>query len=243
MRGVRAVLARALWHGRRMTNDEIRMKNQGPIQRIWSIIFPITTCVATLIAVIVGVSWARSHRAPEAWVRVSDDHWYTQIVSRNGMFTWQSQRDCPWKPTGWTWMAKTAGGTIGIMSSTRPVPTEVVWEEACVAYLGGFRLEVYDFGGPSRYAHVLQVPHAALLGISALLPCLFILSRLKRSVERQRRDSRREKGRCPECGYDLCASPGNCPECGWAAGSSPAEYSTLECRATVPPPPGSPPSG
>jgi hypothetical protein len=33
----------------------------------------------------------------------------------------------------------------------------------------------------------------------------------------EQRQHRRANGLCPECGYDLRATPGRCPECGWAA--------------------------
>lgn len=35
-------------------------------------------------------------------------------------------------------------------------------------------------------------------------------------MRRRQRDARRAAGTCPECGYDLRASPDRCPECGAA---------------------------
>ena len=63
---------------------------------------------------------------------------------------------------------------------------------------------------PSARATVLSVPFWALVVVTLALP----LSALRRRA----RDRRlRREGRCPNCGYDLRASPGRCPECGQLA--------------------------
>jgi len=47
--------------------------------------------------------------------------------------------------------------------------------------------------------------------ISFAPPALFVALRLRRFLNRR---SRRHRGLCPICGYDLHASPDRCPECG-----------------------------
>jgi hypothetical protein len=59
---------------------------------------------------------------------------------------------------------------------------------------------------------------------SAVLPlwflvCFFLLLSLPESIYRYRVYSRRRRGHCPHCGYDLRASPDRCPECGKATSS------------------------
>lgn len=44
-----------------------------------------------------------------------------------------------------------------------------------------------------------------------VLAALALMADLR--VVRER--SRRARGECPGCGYDLRATPGTCPECGW----------------------------
>jgi hypothetical protein len=54
------------------------------------------------------------------------------------------------------------------------------------------------------------IPHWSVALVCALLPA-FRAASLLRSPKRQ------SKGLCPECGYDLRATPDRCPECGTAA--------------------------
>jgi hypothetical protein len=56
----------------------------------------------------------------------------------------------------------------------------------------------------------VQAPWWALAAAAAAGPCI----RLRAAVRRRRRGNR---GLCPECGYDLRATPGLCPECGTIA--------------------------
>lgn len=88
------------------------------------------------------------------------------------------------------------------------------------AYFAGFGAGRWVGGGTtpsgdwsSREHRALTVPHwgAALFFLLAALP---FLSQARRAWRRRRRARRHL---CPECGYDLRATPAACPECGTAA--------------------------
>ena len=55
--------------------------------------------------------------------------------------------------------------------------------------------------------HVARTPDWAIVLLGAVLPLIWVATRL-----RQRHD--RIRGRCLTCGYDLRATPDRCPECG-----------------------------
>jgi hypothetical protein len=62
------------------------------------------------------------------------------------------------------------------------------------------------------------VPAWAVALLATIVPALWSRQEFLRLV----RESRRERGRCPSCGYDRRATPGRCPECGTIASSPPA---------------------
>jgi hypothetical protein len=64
------------------------------------------------------------------------------------------------------------------------------------------RQHTWTFGFP------LTVPLALIAFLS--------LRAFARVVVKERADARRRRGLCPDCGYDLRASPERCPECGRA---------------------------
>jgi hypothetical protein len=58
---------------------------------------------------------------------------------------------------------------------------------------------------PARNRVRLELPYPYVIGASAVAFLLFVI---------RARPSRTERGLCPQCGYDLRATPQRCPECG-----------------------------
>jgi hypothetical protein len=55
-----------------------------------------------------------------------------------------------------------------------------------------------------------RLPYWCLAAALLVLPLAWIVS----AAQRRRRKRLRAAGRCPQCGYDLRATPERCPECG-----------------------------
>jgi hypothetical protein len=53
--------------------------------------------------------------------------------------------------------------------------------------------------------------------VPAVLFAILPLLSLRRVLKSRRQDTRRLRGQCPKCGYDIRASPEVCPECGHPA--------------------------
>lgn len=81
------------------------------------------------------------------------------------------------------------------------------WIDGAGLYL--FTGTALDPSRPSRRAHTLiaRVPYWLIVTMAAVLPLWIALKFLLR---RQRYGA----GQCPNCGYDLRATPTRCPECG-----------------------------
>ena len=63
----------------------------------------------------------------------------------------------------------------------------------------------------------IHLPSAGVIAVTAILPSLFVIGWLWLLPARLRRNRAARLGLCPDCGYDLRATPGRCPECGRAA--------------------------
>ena len=111
------------------------------------------------------------------------------------------------------WQAVRSGRYIAEPSLTafNPATGSVVPANVAprVSVLAGFVVATEPFGGPSPY-RLIAIPLLYPAGLFALLPSVMLASAL-------RRRRRQQTGRCPQCGYDLRATPGRCPECGTPA--------------------------
>lgn len=85
--------------------------------------------------------------------------------------------------------------------------TERVWTIAGAGFRHQRSSVDRQIGRPGMEVYVLVLPFEMLAVVFGLWPGLFAVRRILRR-------KRHVKGLCPECGYDLCATPHRCPECG-----------------------------
>jgi hypothetical protein len=110
-------------------------------------------------------------------------------------------------PVGWTskrldaptWASPPPGDAWQLFRSTGTEPADRL----------GFRLLTGMCGTGAFWS--IRVPFWCVALATAAVPCLTLAQRVRRA-------SRRRAGLCPDCGYDLRATPARCPECGTPVG-------------------------
>jgi hypothetical protein len=115
------------------------------------------------------------------------------------------------------------GFTIYPGDPGEPLPTRISanWDEldegsSSIARTGHFlfmgvaeQTVRHRSGLPIWYRRAIFLPHWFIMTLTALMPVCRVLKRSKLS--------RKASGLCPNCNYDLRATPDRCPECGATA--------------------------
>lgn len=78
--------------------------------------------------------------------------------------------------------------------------------------LGELWMPLFWLPGARHHAPemALALGSSVLVGVLLSLPVWLVAEAIRTSRE----DERRGRGLCPQCGYDVRATPGRCPECG-----------------------------
>ena len=179
---------------------------------------PILAGLSLLFAIAIGILWYRSHHGTDYVQRSSPStlginnlsvshtfHGISIIRGELRIFTSQStyypHKPIPSPPDqSASWHIGRLGlGHVG----SDPLPIRTIWNRL------GFN--TYQDGMESSFASETESGITLPLWLPLLLslPFPFILMR---RIQRQRH--RRNHGLCPDCGYDLRATPNRCPECG-----------------------------
>jgi hypothetical protein len=176
-----------------------RNSRRGTLAVVRRALSPFLCAVSLLLCVAAAAVWVRSYRVADVvYLRFPATKTHYMFASSRGRL---GVIVTPYPPD------RAAAGVGWAYARRPPVP---------LIKRGGFfrnyerRLGVEVAWTPGRAGRAASIPTGWLLALAALPPAGWIRRRVRRAV-------RRARGRCPDCGYDLRASPGRCPECGTAA--------------------------
>jgi hypothetical protein len=199
------------------------------MRRVGRWLVRIAVTLSLVLAVATGVLWTRSHdgddmlllhRAdaddPEVCYRfhgLGSSEGAVRIFSGSGSYLleiWQSllkspNAVSPVPGTGWRLRPRRSSpiSPAGIAKGAQ--------ESLEFAGVGRYRISFVVAPHQRHGVVVWLIPHSYLLTLFSLPPGLYLTLAARRGL---RRRSRRRRGLCLDCGYDLRATPGRCPECG-----------------------------
>jgi hypothetical protein len=181
--------------------------------RLPRLLFTSLCAISLVLAAATAAVWVRSHWVGDAilWhtpatiegVRVVEFHelmtgsglmrWdtsYIRFSAKDAEQPWQYRRELPIHPT-WGRRDPTWGDRLGFLNSYQ-------FDAKANRYQ-------WNIGGRS-----LCMPLWLAFLVFSIAPSFW----LARKVAEVRRRRRQRIGLCPNCGYDMSATPGRCPECG-----------------------------
>jgi len=153
------------------------------------------TAASAVIAVVLMLLWVRSFYAfDRIGLPVGGRYYDVEVFPHHFMLTSRS---------GWNGM--------------RPNMTVGLDQYPAVAkYLEPRAISIHTAQWAFGEGHALAIPFWLPLLFALVLPIWAGLQRLRQ----HRRQRRRARGLCAQCGYDLRATSGRCPECGTNTGAS-----------------------
>jgi hypothetical protein len=169
-------------------------------------LFTLVSALSAVLCLVAAVLWVRSYWVNDNWVR-DEPGWRMGVGSARGQVAWRHVTYTPGTPVQFSgapgYQAFTITSSAG-MSMAMPGS----WSFA------GFRGNHFHMtaGRPPGPSGSIVVEEFTVLLWAPLLttgvfPALWLLLWV-------RRRSRTPAGCCPNCGYDLRATPDRCPECG-----------------------------
>jgi hypothetical protein len=195
------------------------------MRRLARHLFALCSAVSLLLCVAVCVLWVRSQWSIERVVyatrtdevgeeRTIIHERYWQLVSGAGVLVYaDTAGDRGWDHLWPEWVRPHLRFAAGLTYKSDPQPQHP-FRGVGHSFLGRIGFLRNHAVSDDQFGHVAQeayaVPYWFMVSVSAILPAT-ILIRLPRLL---RVRGRTRSGRCPECGYDLRASPDRCPECG-----------------------------
>ena len=214
---------------------QVRRRKPRRILRALTTVFQV---LCTMLAAAAAALWIRSHRTPDevVWMRwdvlgVTPSRWVRRfhdgltVNSHDGLLLFMRQREVvldpqyvlnkeltvlpkPWRKLTWSDDSSAIGLNGSGLAALRPGPTRQsrVLDALGIDYYH-YRLPQRLPGDPAEGMLWLVVPWRLVCFALAVPPMgagLLYLLRLRP----------RKAGHCPNCGYDLRASPDRCPECG-----------------------------
>lgn len=177
-------------------------------------LFNITSALSLVIAVVAVASWVSSRdNHLSAALHVRGRFVFVEGQGKDlhiGIVQGTRQTD----PTGF-WLCWL----------TQPDPVQVygptnLWKVVPGSLWNDWTAQVYVGDGSGRAMPPLRPLHGVIIAwwialqMPAILPALWLLLFYARRSRTTREESRRARGLCPACAYDLRASTERCPECG-----------------------------
>jgi hypothetical protein len=179
-------------------------------------LFKLVAAVSLVLCVAAGALWVRSYRVSDGWMWVSDagttsaEHRFS-FLSHSGQFSVSWNRlllDPPERryALSTATFVRTPYGSHILHEARRP-PVQFWYR------LPDGRTTNWSMLGFAAIENDVHAPAWSVVGVLAGATLLSARPWRWRALRRMR------KGLCPNCGYDLRATPERCPECGTEAGA------------------------